>query len=115
MGSDLSWRCLSLRRRLVKFSRLALLLLFSITVLAASDSPDTREITDPKSVASTPAMRAIPIPVDDLFYTRSVGGGAWSPDGKQVGFSTNLTGRNNLWKVSAAGGWPTQLSQSDHH
>ena len=97
----------------MKFSRLALLLAFSITVLAASDSPDTREITDPKSVVSTPAMGAIPIPVDDLFYTRSVSGGAWSPDGKQVVFSTNLTGRNNLWKVSAAGGWPIQLSQSD--
>jgi dipeptidyl aminopeptidase/acylaminoacyl peptidase len=97
----------------VKFIRLALLLVFSITVLAASDSLDTREITDPKSVASLPALGAIPIPVDDLFYTRSVSGGAWSPDGKQVVFSTNLTGRNNLWKVSAAGGWPIQLSQSD--
>jgi dipeptidyl aminopeptidase/acylaminoacyl peptidase len=97
----------------VKFSRLALLLVFSITVLAASDSPDTREITDPKSVVSIPAMGAVPIPVDDLFYTRSVDGGAWSPDGKQVVFGTNLTGRNNLWKVSAAGGWPIQLSQSD--
>ena len=97
----------------MKFSRIALLLIFSISALAASDSPDTREITDPKSVASTPAMGAIPIPVDDLFYTRSVGGGAWSPDGKQVVFSTNLTGRNNLWKVGAEGGWPIQLSQSD--
>jgi dipeptidyl aminopeptidase/acylaminoacyl peptidase len=97
----------------VKFSRLALQLVFSITALAASDSPDTREITDPKSVASTPAMGANPIPVDDLFYTRSVAGGAWSPDGKLVVFCTNLTGRNNLWKVSAAGGWPIQLSQSD--
>jgi dipeptidyl aminopeptidase/acylaminoacyl peptidase len=97
----------------VNFSRLALLLVFSITVLAASDSPDTREITDPKSIASLPALGAIPIPVDDLFYTRSVSGGAWSPDGKQVVFSTNLTGRSNLWKVSAAGGWPIQLSQSD--
>ena len=97
----------------MKFSRLALLLVFSITALAASDSPDTREITDPKSVASTPATGAIPIPVDDLFYTRSVGGGAWSPDGKEVVFSSNLTGRSNLWKVGAAGGWPIQLSQSD--
>src|SRR5271155_5051780 len=100
-------------RCLVNLSRLALLLVFSITVLAASDSPDTREITDPRSLSSLPALGAIPIPVDDLFYTRSVSGGAWSPDGKQVVFSTNLTGRNNLWKVSAAGGWPIQLSQSD--
>jgi TolB protein len=51
--------------------------------------------------------------VDDLFYTRSTGAGAWSPDGKQIVFITNLTGRNNLWKVSSDGGWPVQLSQSD--
>ncbi len=38
---------------------------------------------------------------------------SWSPDGKQIVFSTNFTGRNNLWKVSAEGGWPIQLSQSD--
>src|SRR5215471_8993913 len=79
----------------------------------ASDSPDTREITDPKTITSTVADHALPIPVDDLFYTRSTGGGAWSPDSKQVVFFTNLTGRNNLWRVSADGGWPIQLSQSD--
>ena len=31
---------------------------------------------------------------------------------KWIAFSTNLTGCNNLWKVSADGGWPIQLSQS---
>ena len=96
----------------MKPSRLAFILVFALTVFA-SDSPDTREITDPKTIASLPSMGATPIPVDDLFFTRSVGGGAWSPDGKEIVFTTNLTGRNNLWKVSASGGWPIQLSQSD--
>jgi dipeptidyl aminopeptidase/acylaminoacyl peptidase len=53
------------------------------------------------------------VPIDDLFYTRATGGGAWSPDGKEIVFSSNFTGRFNLWKVSASGGWPIQLSQSD--
>jgi dipeptidyl aminopeptidase/acylaminoacyl peptidase len=79
----------------------------------ASDSPDTRELTDPKTITSTAAEGAFPIPVDDLFFTRSISGGAWSPDGKKIVFTTNLTGRNNLWEVSADGGWPIQLSQSD--
>ena len=96
----------------MKFRILALLLAFFITAFA-SDSPDTRELTDPKSITSTTAEGASPIPVDDLFFTRSIGGGAWSPDGKQIVFTTNLTGRNNLWKVNADGGWPIQLSQSD--
>ena len=96
----------------MKPSRLAFILVFALTMFA-SDSPDMREITDPKTIASLPSMGATPIPVDDLFFTRSVGGGAWSPDGKEIVFATNLTGRNNLWKVSASGGWPIQLSQSD--
>jgi dipeptidyl aminopeptidase/acylaminoacyl peptidase len=87
--------------------------LFCATAASAADSPDAREITNPKSIVSETAKDAVPIPIDDLFYTRSVSGGAWSPDGKQIVFSTNLTGRFNLWKVSADGGWPIQLSQSD--
>ena len=90
----------------------AFILLLAIKTLA-SDSPDTREISDPKTISSMGADKATPIPVDDLFFTRSTGGGAWSPDGKQIVFFTNLTGRNNLWKVDADGGWPIQLSQSE--
>ncbi len=96
----------------MKFSRLALVLVFSLAVFA-SDSPDTREITDPKSLTSLPEPGAAAVPIDDLFYTRSVVGGAWSPNGKEIVFTTNLTGRFNLWKVNAEGGWPIQLSQSD--
>ena len=40
-------------------------------------------------------------------------GASWSPNGREIAFTTNLTGRENLWKVSASGGWPIQLSQSD--
>jgi dipeptidyl aminopeptidase/acylaminoacyl peptidase len=96
----------------MKISRVALVLAFAFAVFA-SDSPDTREITDPKSVTSLSEPSARPVPIDDLFFTRRTGGGAWSPDGKEVVFTTNMTGRANLWKVSAEGGWPIQLSQSD--
>jgi dipeptidyl aminopeptidase/acylaminoacyl peptidase len=96
----------------MKLSRLAFVFLFAFTVFA-SDSPDTREITDPKSITSQSEPGAAPVPIDDLFYTRSVNGPSWSPDGKEIVFSTNITGRYNLWKVNAAGGWPIQLSQSD--
>ncbi|OLC88890.1 MAG: hypothetical protein AUH88_00170 [Acidobacteria bacterium 13_1_40CM_4_61_5] len=79
----------------------------------AATSPDTREITDPKKIASAEMPGSGPVPIDDLFYTRATGGGAWSPDGKEIVFTSNFTGRFNLWKVSASGGWPIQLSQSD--
>ncbi|MBV9157519.1 MAG: S9 family peptidase [Acidobacteriaceae bacterium] len=89
------------------------LLLSTAMMCWASSGPDDRALTDPHSVVSesNPAARAAPI--DDLYYTRSVFGAAWSPDGQQVVFTSDISGRLNLWKVSASGGWPIQLTQSD--
>lgn len=90
-----------------------LLAIVSFLLFFGAISATERTLTDPKSVTSPTKPGAGPVPIDDLFFTRSTGGGAWSPDGKEVAFTTNLTGRFNLWKVQAAGGWPIQLSQSD--
>jgi dipeptidyl aminopeptidase/acylaminoacyl peptidase len=94
-------------------TRFALLVFATALVSLAATSPDTREITDAKKITSAEVTGAGTVPIDDLFYTRATGGGAWSPDGKEIVFSSNFTGRFNLWKVSASGGWPIQLSQSD--
>jgi len=83
------------------------------TGLAASTGPDDRGLTDPKSVVSASNPSARPAPIDDLYYTKSVFGASWSPDGRQIAFVSDLAGRPNLWKVSASGGWPIQLTQSD--
>ena len=95
-------------------ARLALVVFAAAVVSLAATSPETREITDPKKIASAEVNGAGAVPIDDLFYTRNTGGGAWSPDGKEIVFSSNFTGRFNLWKVSSSGGWPIQLSQSDN-
>ena len=81
--------------------------------LAASTGPDDRPLIDPKSVVSASNPAARPAPIDDLYYTRSVFGAAWSPDGQQIVFTTDISSRPNLWKVRASGGWPIQLVQSD--
>src|SRR5215470_13637460 len=91
----------------------ALVCAVTLGSVGATTSPDTREITDPKKITSVEADGAGAVPIDDLFYTRATAGGAWSPDGKEIVFSSNFSGRLNLWKVGAAGGWPVQLSQSD--
>jgi len=93
--------------------RFALLVIPAAALSLAAAAPEPLAVTDPKQITSAEMPGAGPIPIDDLFYSRSTVGGAWSPDGKEVVFSSNLTGRTNLWKVSAGGGFPLQLSQSD--
>jgi dipeptidyl aminopeptidase/acylaminoacyl peptidase len=96
-----------------RLMRVLIVICCVFTPLAASTGPDDRPLTDPKSVVSESNPAARPAPIDDLYYTRSVFGAAWSPDGQQIVFTTDISGRSNLWKVRASGGWPIQLTQSD--
>ncbi|HEX4487077.1 MAG TPA: prolyl oligopeptidase family serine peptidase, partial [Terriglobales bacterium] len=76
--------------------------------------PKPVAITDPKQVASKPnAQVEKSLTIEKLFMTRNVGSTTWSPDGKQIAFISNISGRNNLWVVPSTGGWPTQLTISD--
>jgi Tol biopolymer transport system component len=79
----------------------------------AADSPADRQPTDPKSITSQSNPTATPVPIDHLFYSRRVSSPAWSPAGKRIVFTTDMTGRNNLWLVNSDGGWPIQLTVSD--
>src|SRR5690349_20287685 len=70
-------------------------------------------ITDPAQIAAKSKLDIQPLSVDKLYMTRFVGDSEWSPDNKQVAFVSNITGRNNIWIVSAEGGWPNQLTVSN--
>jgi len=91
----------------------ALVLFACGLAVAQSSGPDTRAITDAKTIVSAINPNARPIPIDDLYFTRSVSSASWSPDGNEIVFTTDISGRSNLWKVNANGGWPIQLAQSD--
>jgi dipeptidyl aminopeptidase/acylaminoacyl peptidase len=100
--------------RLLRLLAIALLALnWPRLLLAQSAGPDDRRITDPQSVSSGSHPQARPIPIDDLYFTRSVFNASWSPDGKEILFTADFSGRSNLWKVNSEGGWPIQLVQSD--
>jgi dipeptidyl aminopeptidase/acylaminoacyl peptidase len=83
----------------------------------AQTLPVPQAITDPKQITSKPNAQVEQnqqsLSVERLYMTRSVGATAWSPDGKTIAFVSNISGRNNIWLVSAEGGWPTQLTVSD--
>ena len=81
--------------------------------LLGAASPADRQPTSLRSITSTTNPGAGPIPIDSLYYTRATGSPAWSPDGKSIAFTTDVTGVPNLWKVPSTGGWPLQLSASN--
>ncbi len=91
----------------------AIVILMS-TLSLTQTLPAPQAITDPKQIASkSNAAVEKNLSIEKLYMTRIVGGTAWSPDGKQIAFITNITGRNNVWIVPADGGWPVQLTISD--
>ena len=97
-------------------------LLFAIVTLMSTLAvpqtlPTPQAITDPKQVNSKPDAQVEQneesLSLQRLYMTRAIGDTAWSPDGKSIVFVSNISGRNNLWLVSAEGGWPQQLTVSD--
>ena len=96
-----------------RFALLFLPILMACAALFAADSPDDRQPTDPKSIASQANPSARPVAIEDLFFSRRVSSPAWSPMAGKIAFTTNLTGRANLWVVNSDGGWPLQLTVSD--
>ena len=70
-------------------------------------------ITDPAQITAKQKFDIQPFTVEKLYMTHNIGDRSWSPDDKQVAFVTNISGRNNIWVVSAESGWPTQLTVSN--
>jgi dipeptidyl aminopeptidase/acylaminoacyl peptidase len=84
------------------------------TLAAAQTLPAPQAVTDPKQITSKQDLKVERnLSIEKLYMTRQVGRADWSPEGKQIVFVSNLSGRNNLWIVPAEGGWPLQLTVSD--
>src|SRR3989441_11935419 len=96
------------------------LLLFAIvitmsTIALTQTLPAPQAVTDPKQISSKSKTQVEKnLSIEKLYMPRPIGATAWSPDGKTIAFISNINGRNNLWLVPAEGGWPTQLTVSDH-
>ena len=85
----------------------------TLTAFAQQPLAAPQAITDPTKLESKNVADMQTFSIEKLYMTRQIGDSTWSPDGKQVAFISNISGRNNLWLVPAAGGWPTQLTISD--
>ncbi len=94
--------------------RLAFAIVICMSSFAAAQFlPVPQAVTDPAQLQSATVEALQKFSIAALYSTRQIGGSTWSPDASQVAFIANISGRNNLWTVSAAGGWPTQLTIGD--
>jgi len=84
-----------------------------LVLLTTGVSLAQQPITEPAKLQSKTVENMQTFSIEKLYTTRNIGGTTWSPDGKQIAFISNISGRNNIWLVPAAGGWPTQLTISE--
>src|SRR5271169_2716545 len=91
----------------------AIVMIMSLQAIAQVTLTPPPAITDPTKLQSKTVSDMQSFSIEKLYMTRQVGGTTWSPDGKQIAFISNISGRNNIWLVPATGGWPTQLTVSD--
>ena len=97
-------------------ARAASLCLFAgivVALHAQSAGPNSRTPTAPQSVTAPQGSASAPVDIPDLLSTVRLGEAAWSPDGKQILYSGNASGRVNLWIMNADGTGAHQLLHSD--
>lgn len=104
---------LKLETRNLKLIFAAFIVLMTLTASAQQPLASPLAVTDPTKLESKTLADMSAFSIEKLYMTRQIGGSTWSPDGKEVAFISNISGRNNLWIVPATGGWPTQLTISD--
>jgi len=88
-----------------------LMLRLMTTILLAGQSPIF--ITDSHQLISQRRTDVQSFNLEKLYLTRLVGATAWSPDGTQIVFVSNISGRNNLWLMPATGRCPVQFTVSN--
>ncbi len=92
---------------------LLLTLFIAVSAVAQTASLPGNVVTDPAKIESRQKFDVQPFTIDKLYMTHDVSDSTLSPDGEQIAFVTNISGRYNLWLVSAESGWPTQLTVSN--
>ena len=87
--------------------------LVASTVIAEASGPADRTPTDPQTVVSAVQAGAVPVKVADLLQTTRLAGLTISPDGQQLAYVSDASGRLNLWIMNVDGTGARQLLHSN--
>ncbi len=72
-----------------------------------ADRLPTRPITSPKG----PLMS--PLDLELLYNAVSIANMRWAADGRHLFIESNVSGRYNIWRIPARGGWPVRMTISE--
>lgn len=84
-----------------------------LTGVAVGSGPADRKPTDPRSVASLAGVGTGPVSVQALLKTTRSGGFAPSHDSRRIAYTSDSTGRTNLWIMNLDGSGARQLVTSN--
>jgi dipeptidyl aminopeptidase/acylaminoacyl peptidase len=94
--------------------QLAFGLLTFVAVSACSPRAGTRAAAVPDDSLASGARPGVPVyGVDQFVHVRNHAPVGLSPDGRTVAFTSNVTGRRQLWTVPTEGGWPVEVTFGD--
>ena len=80
---------------------------------AYAEGPADRRPTDPLAVISVSGPTSSPLPIEALLTTTSISGVRRSNDGRKLVYTSDASGRPNLWLMNTDGGDAHQLVTSD--
>jgi dipeptidyl aminopeptidase/acylaminoacyl peptidase len=80
-----------------------------ISCAAYADGPADRKPTEPLAVTSVSGAASTQLPVEALLTTTRISGIGRSNDGRKLVYTSNASGRPNLWLMNADGTAPRQL------
>jgi dipeptidyl aminopeptidase/acylaminoacyl peptidase len=82
-------------------------------VLAACARHPHRGAAADEALVSQPRPGLPLYTVDQFVHIRRHDPIGFSPDGRWVAYTSDVTGRRQIWKVPAEGGWPTEVTFGD--
>ena len=95
-------------------SMLSVLPIVTIASTAVVKGPPARVLTDPKSIQSPAGAGPVARPLGEFFKSASSWAGALSGDGRAVVYSSDESGRVNLWRSPLDGSAaPVQVTHSE--